>query len=175
MSVWQNCALQKNSLRQQQRVRKRNSVFPITSLSIPGIWKKKHHSLRSTAALVNNPSTGATSESPAWSSTWWVPCQIRTEGVVERGKNEMRAGRRKGGEGRVYPSLLSYDHWSTTYCTLPDQGTCVTIFFHFCCQSLKSISVASGERPQLLMTVQSSGLKQSWKNQKKRIKKIFQY
>lgn len=116
---------------QSETATESNSVFPIRSLSIPGIWKKKHHSLRSTAALVNNPSMGATSESPAWSSTWWVPCQFRTEGVVERGKNEMRPGRRKGGGGGVYPSLLSHDHWSTTYCTLPEHGTCITIFLSF--------------------------------------------
>ena len=56
-------------------------MFPITCLSIPGIRKKKYHSLCSATALVNNLSLGATSESPAWSPAWWVPCQFRRRGL----------------------------------------------------------------------------------------------
>lgn len=58
----------------------------------------KYHSLCSAIALVNNPSLGATSESPAWSPAWWVPCHFRKRSlrrgeVVERGKSEERKGR----------------------------------------------------------------------------------
>lgn len=71
-------------------------MFPITCLSIPGICKKKYHSLCSATALVNNPSLGATSESPARSPTWWVPCQF---GVGAGGLlREERMRRGQGGD-----------------------------------------------------------------------------
>ncbi len=92
----------------------RDSVFSITCLSIPGIWKKKYHSLCSATALVNNPSLGATSESPAWFPAWWVPCQFRRrsfggggllrEERVRRGKGGEKSG---GGKGASKPALAS--------------------------------------------------------------------
>lgn len=102
---WQIFVLYVKQTEQQRK--EANSVFPITCLSIPGIRKKKYHSLCSATALVNNLSLGATSESPAWSPAWWVPCQFRRRGLrkggrggVERGKSEARKG---GGGRRVWP------------------------------------------------------------------------
>lgn len=76
----------------------------ITSISIPTIWKKKYHSLYSTAALVNNPSLGATSESPAWSRPGG--CHVSSEG---RGLlREERMRRRKKGEKGEELCILAY-------------------------------------------------------------------
>lgn len=68
----------------------------ITSISIPTIWKKKYHSLYSAAALVNNPSLGATSESPAWSRPGG--CHVSSEGRGLLREERMRR-RQKGEKG----------------------------------------------------------------------------
>lgn len=73
-------------------------VFAETCLSIPGIWKQEYHSLCSAVALVNNPSLGATSESPAWSLTWWVLCQFRAGQGKRGGEGEFEGwGVKEGG------------------------------------------------------------------------------
>lgn len=122
LSAWRAFLLSRKT--SERRVRESSDfVFSITCLSIPGIWKKKYHSLCSPTALVNNPSLGATSESPARSPTWWVPCQFRREGGLLREERMRRGhGADKGGGGRVHPSLLLHHQWSTIYCILPELG-----------------------------------------------------